>query len=83
VTPTAFQRIWQRVPSSTLVVVGHGPLKDELIAYCEANWLTAVVGFIGPVGSVDVRKRMTQACVFLQGSMTTGVGWIKGCAVCR
>jgi glycosyltransferase involved in cell wall biosynthesis len=81
VTLKAFHRTWKRVPASTLTFVGYGPLKDEMIAYCEANGLTDVVEVIGPVDSSEVRKRMAEACVFLQASLTSVEGWVEGWGV--
>jgi glycosyltransferase involved in cell wall biosynthesis len=81
VTLKAFHRTWQRIPSSTLTFVGGGSLRDELVAYCRANGLETAVEFTGPIAVDEVRKRMADACVFLQASLTTADGWVEGWGV--
>jgi glycosyltransferase involved in cell wall biosynthesis len=77
----AFYRTWQCLPSSTLTIVGDGCLRDELVAYCKANGLGTAVEFTGPVAVDEVRKRMAEACVFLQASLTTADGGVEGWGV--
>ena len=81
VTLKAFHLTWQRVPSSTLTFVGEGALKDELIAYCNANGLRSAVEFTGAVGVDEVRNRMSCSCVFLQASLTAADGSVEGWGV--
>jgi glycosyltransferase involved in cell wall biosynthesis len=72
----AFLGIQDQFPEYDLVIVGDGPLENELKKYAHNNGVRA--RFLGAQTSEQVRERMTEARVFCLPSITSENGDAEG-----
>jgi glycosyltransferase involved in cell wall biosynthesis len=75
----AFARFSQRVPESHLVIVGEGPLEQELRAF--ARQLGADVRFAGALDRAGVRRELHSARILCQPSITLSSGASEGLGI--
>jgi len=77
-TLMAFQKVAAQFPDASLVMVGDGPLLETCKSLV-ATWdLSSRVTFTGALSHDEVLPLMSQACAFVQHSVTTSDGDMEG-----
>jgi colanic acid/amylovoran biosynthesis glycosyltransferase len=77
-TLMAFREALQTVPDAKLVMVGDGPLLEACRSMATTWDMEANVTFTGALPHDQVLPMMSQACAFVQHSVTTSYGDMEG-----
>ena len=77
-TLMAFKLLLDNVPDASLVMVGDGPLRETCISLAKMWGLQANVSFPGALQHEDFLPLLSQACAFVQHSVTTSYGDAEG-----
>ena len=75
----AFEQIQDRFPDYRLVIVGDGPMQDELTAYAQERGVRAV--FRGALPAEEVRRCLDETRVFCLPSITADNGDAEGLGI--
>lgn len=75
---SAFKKAVQACPDARLVIIGDGPLKNQLVAQTQALGLDASVSFLGVQPHAVVRDWLAKASVFALPSVTASNGDTEG-----
>ena len=74
----AFKHLSDNVPEARLVMVGDGPLRETCISLAKMWDLESTVSFPGSLQHEEFLPLLSQACGFVQHSVTTSYGDAEG-----